>query len=186
MYDIIIAEQIAEELKTEFEPYCERIEIGGSIRRKKPEPNDIELVCIPKHIKIGSPQLTLTNETVVVERNHLFDYIAVNYEGYVLKMGEKYTQIEVHRDHPAGVRQYIKVDIFTATFRTWGYIFMLRTGPAEFSKFVVTELKKNGFTMDAGEVFHHGTPFTVPSEDDLFFLLGIDWIKPEHRFNERS
>ena len=176
------AQQIAEELKTEFEPYCERIEIGGSIRRKKPEPNDIELVCIPKHIKIGSPQLTLTNETVVVERNHLFDYIAVNYEGSVLKMGEKYAQIEVCSEHATGGRGHIKVDIFTATFRTWGYIFMLRTGRAKFSKWVVTELKRKGFVPKDGEILYRLTPMYTPNESDIFQLLEIDYIEPEYRF----
>ena len=99
-----------------------------------------------------------------------------------MKMGEKYCQITTQEIDIQPVE--IKVDVFTATFRTWGYIFMLRTGPADFSKFVVTELKKNGFTMDAGEVFHHGTPCTVPNEEDLFFLLGIDNIPPECRFKD--
>jgi len=180
------AQQIAEELKAEFEPYCERIEIGGSIRRKKPEPNDIELVCIPKFGYFPIGQMSLEGNPLTSYENLLFEHIAANrYDKYsILKMGEKYAQIEVFDEHVTGVRQYIKVDVFTATFRTWGYIFMLRTGPAEFSKFVVTELKKNGFTMDAGEVFHNGTPCTVPTEEDLFFLLGIDKIEPEYRFND--
>jgi len=180
------AQTIAEALKAEFEPFCEKIEIGGSIRRKKHEPNDIELVCIPKFGEFPIGQMSLEGAPLTSYENLLFEHIAANrHDKYaIIKMGEKYTQIEVHRDHPAGVRQSIKVDVFTATFRTWGYIFMLRTGPAEFSKFVVTELKKNGFTMDAGEVFHNETPCTVPTEEDMFFLLGIDWIEPECRFDD--
>jgi DNA polymerase/3'-5' exonuclease PolX len=165
------AQQIAEALKAELTPLCEQIEIGGSIRRKKPEPNDIELICIPKFAEIGTGQATLFGSENTITENLLFGHLARHY--HVMKMGEKYCQIAT---------QDTKVDVFTATFRTWGYIFMLRTGPAEFSKFVVTELKKNGFTMDAGEVFHHGTPCTIPTEEDLFFLLGIDSIPPECRF----
>ena len=114
--------------------------------------------------------------------NLLFKRIASRCDKYeIIKMGEKYAQIEVFDEHATGVRQYIKVYVFTATFRTWGYILMLRTGPAEFSKWVVTKLKRDGFTMEDGEVFHHGTPCTVPSEGDLFFLLGSDYIEPEDR-----
>ncbi len=40
--------EIAEKTKELLAPYCERIEIAGSIRRKKPEVKDIELVAIPK------------------------------------------------------------------------------------------------------------------------------------------
>lgn len=168
---------IAEAFKAALAPYCERIEIGGSIRRKKPKPNDIELVCIPKFDEVGTGQITLSGEETSTIQNLLFKHLSEKY--FILKMGEKYTQIRIGEEDTL-----IKVDVFTATFRTWGYIFMLRTGPREFSKFVVTELKKNGFTMDAGEVFHHGTLCTVPTEEDLFFLLGIDSIPPECRFKD--
>lgn len=167
------AQEIAEALKADLKPYCERIEIGGSIRRKKPKPNDIELICIPKFVEIGTGQGTLPGSETTITENLLFSHLAIHY--MVMKMGEKYAQIAT---------QGIKVDVFTATSRTWGYIFMLRTGPREFSKFVVTELKKNGFTMDAGEVFHHGTPCTVPTEEDLFFLLKIAPIPPDYRFKD--
>ena len=39
---------IAEKLKAELAPFCSRIEIAGSIRRKKPEVKDIEIVCVLK------------------------------------------------------------------------------------------------------------------------------------------
>jgi len=38
-------------LKKRIEKYCERVEIAGSIRRKKPNPRDIDLVVIPKDIE---------------------------------------------------------------------------------------------------------------------------------------
>lgn len=44
---------IAERVKAELEPHCERIEIAGSIRRKKPEVKDIEIVAIPKPYETG-------------------------------------------------------------------------------------------------------------------------------------
>ena len=47
------AQQIAERIKSELAPHCDRIEIAGSIRRKKPEVKDIEIVCIPKPYETG-------------------------------------------------------------------------------------------------------------------------------------
>ncbi len=172
------AQQIAEALKADLKPYCERIEIGGSIRRKKLEPKDIELICIPKFAEIGTGQVTLSGSETTITENLLFDHISKKY--FVLKIGKKSCKIQIGDEDDVG----IKVDIFTATFRTWGYIFMLRTGPAEFSKFVVTNLKKRGFTMDAGEVSHNGSCIPVPTEKALFSLLKIDWIEPECRFKD--
>lgn len=40
-----LANKIAKELK----PFCKRIEIAGSIRRKKPNPGDIDIVLIAKN-----------------------------------------------------------------------------------------------------------------------------------------
>ena len=44
---------IAEKVKAELAPHCERIEIAGSLRRKKEFVGDIEIVAIPKDYEIG-------------------------------------------------------------------------------------------------------------------------------------
>jgi DNA polymerase/3'-5' exonuclease PolX len=171
------AQKIAQSLIEDLKSSCHRIEIGGSIRRNKPEVKDIELICIPVFDQFPTGQMSLEGDPITSFENLLFKRISANRDKYnITKMGEKYAQISV-----GTIKDGIKVDVFTATFRTWGYIFMLRTGPADFSKWVVTELKKEGFIPEGGEVSHHGTPCTIPSEDDLFFLLGMDYIKPEDR-----
>lgn len=42
--------EMAVMLKKNIEKYCDRVEIAGSIRRKKPNPRDIDLVIIPKNL----------------------------------------------------------------------------------------------------------------------------------------
>ena len=42
------AQEMAEALVELLAPACERIEIAGSIRRKKPNPNDVEVVAAPR------------------------------------------------------------------------------------------------------------------------------------------
>lgn len=40
--------QVAFRLKMALTPYCERVELAGSIRRCRPQVGDIELVTIPR------------------------------------------------------------------------------------------------------------------------------------------
>ncbi len=43
-----VALQYANEIVGLLSSSCERIEIGGGIRRGKPEPHDIEIILVPK------------------------------------------------------------------------------------------------------------------------------------------
>lgn len=56
------AQKIAESLKRKLEPYCERIEIGGSIRRKKPEVKRI----ISEFDNLVARLNTVKHETVLI------------------------------------------------------------------------------------------------------------------------
>ncbi|GAG03807.1 unnamed protein product, partial [marine sediment metagenome] len=49
------ATKIAEEIKSWLSPYCQTIEIVGSVRRRKAEVGDVELLCIPL-IEYENPQ----------------------------------------------------------------------------------------------------------------------------------
>src|SRR5438876_12139133 len=41
------AERLAAKIVTELNTFCERIEIAGSIRRRRPVVNDIDIVALP-------------------------------------------------------------------------------------------------------------------------------------------
>lgn len=174
------AQKIAESLIADLKPFCHRVEIGGSIRREKPDVKDIELVVIPKFGDYPTGQMSLEGDPLTSYENLLFEHIAANREEYrIIKMGVKYAQI-----HKSGMM----IDVFTATPETWGYIFLLRTGPAEFSKWVVTELKKRGYIPKNGALWLEDSLGLVQcntsSEHDVFRMLGIDWIEPEYRFKD--
>lgn len=177
------ASRIAGQLIVDLSTYCEYIKVGGSIRRKKPDVKDIELICIPKFGDFPIGQMDLEGNQMTSWENLLFEHIAANDDKYdVIKMGEKYAQIEVFDENSVGTRFYIRVDIFTATPETWGYILLLRTGPWDFSKWAVTELKRKGYTPKDGEIRNlRGTFIPTSTEGEVFNLLGIDYIAPEDR-----
>ncbi|MCX6753734.1 MAG: hypothetical protein NTV03_01615, partial [Candidatus Nomurabacteria bacterium] len=52
-YPLAEAMRIAEALLEELKPHCARIAVAGSVRRKKADCGDIELVAIPKPYGTG-------------------------------------------------------------------------------------------------------------------------------------
>lgn len=153
--------QIAENVKSQLSPHCERIEIAGSVRRRKPEVKDIEIVAIPKPYQTG-----------------LFaDGIAPVVNQWQKVKGElpcKYTQ----RILPEG----IKLDLFFAEPENWGLIFAIRTGSAEFShKVLATGWVKNGYKGEGGYLYKNRKKVPVWEEEQLFNLIGVKYLKPNLR-----
>ncbi|MCH7400104.1 hypothetical protein MM236_19065 [Belliella sp. DSM 107340] len=159
--------EIAEKIKSDLAPHCERIEIAGSIRRKKPEDiKDVEIVCIPKPYNVG------------LFRSGIAEVI----EQWPKVKGDlpcKYTQ----RIYGTYGNEIIKVDIFFANPENWGLILAIRTGSAEYShKALATTWSIKGYKSENGMLYNdRGNPVPVREEKDLFDLLGMDWVEPENR-----
>lgn len=161
------AQPIAERLKTELAPYCERIEIAGSIRRQKPEVKDIELVVIPKHVPADMFGST-------TEPHPDFCRIINALEKVKGEPTGKYTQ----RILPEG----IKVDIFIADPDNWGLIYAIRTGSADFSyKILGGAWVRCGYKSVNGYLMEGEKRVPVREEEELFRLLRLPFTPPEQR-----
>lgn len=57
MLSLSTAKKIAIEAGNKLLPFCDRLNIAGSIRRGKQEVHDIEIVCQPKRVKVGTLDL---------------------------------------------------------------------------------------------------------------------------------
>lgn len=153
--------EIAENVKALLAPHCERIEIAGSIRRKKPDVKDIEIVAIPKPYDIGlfeSGIATIVNQWQKVKG----------------ELPCKYTQ----RILPEG----IKLDLFFAEPGNWGLIYAIRTGSADYSHKVLAKgWVRRGYKSKEGYLVANGKQINVPEEEDLFKLIGAKFVAPELR-----
>lgn len=150
-------QKYAEQLKRELELFCSRIEIAGSIRRRKPDCKDIELVVIQHPFK-------LYQRLKKAEQN-----------GYIIfkKNGPKYKQFTW-----CG----LTVDLFIATPQNWGLIFLIRTGSKEFNEHWITAWKARGGTVKDGVMkARNGFPVDTKEEQGIFDALGIEFIEPEKR-----
>jgi len=152
---------IANRILAELEPHCERIAIAGSVRRRKAEVGDIEIVAIPKPYDTG-----------------LFESgIAPLVNRWPKLRGSlpcKYTQ----RRLPEG----IALDLFFAVPENWGLILAIRTGSAEFSHRVLAcGWVARGFHSSGGKLIKGLHTFEVREESELFNLIGVPWVEPEKR-----
>ena len=160
---------IAEEYKVTLEPYCKRIEIAGSIRRKKPECNDIELVLI------RDPEKLEELKEVVGKWKRIRGSIT-----------GRYTQVEVPTGvySLAAIPEYIKIDIFIAVDdgSNWGNIFLIRTGNWVFSRFMMgIRAPQVGLKHRDGYLWRDNVRIDCYEETDVFTVLNMHWIKPEER-----
>lgn len=155
------AVQIAHQVKQALAPHCTQIEIAGSIRRKKTEVGDIEVVAIPKPYETG---LFENGIAAVVNR----------WQKVKGELPCKYTQ----RMLPEG----IKLDLFFATPDNWGLIFAIRTGSASFShKVLASGWKQRGYKSVGGMLTYKGKAIPIRTEQELFHRLNMKVIPPEER-----
>lgn len=162
------AKKIAERIRSILAPHCERCEIAGSIRRMKPEPNDIEIVCIPQK---AAGLFAMEGRSAWWQRRSIPE-IGERLKGFPIE--NRYIQFML----PEG----IKLDLFTATRDNWGLIFAIRTGSAEFSHHVLaTGWVRAGYQSKNGLLSKNGANVPVREEIDLFNLIGIPFVDPQER-----
>ena len=183
-HDIRYARVVAEDLVRLLEPYCERIEIAGSIRRERPMVGDIELLCVSRvehspdlfgepSIGTGASALDEVLDDMVGVGNILAKRL--NKRG-LPTYGPK-NKLLVHV--PSG----IPVDAFSASGENWGMSQLVRTGPSDFNVRVMARFKALGMKGHAygGVTDQEGNEIDCPDEETVFRLLGWPWMPPEER-----
>lgn len=161
-------------------PYTTRLEIAGSVRRKKAEVKDGELVAI------AAPGLL-----------DFLDYLVE--VGAITKA--EYGASGSHRWGPKYrglIWRGLRVEIFLTDAHSWGYQFALRTGPGEANTSLMSLLPRSPIRVRDGEVLTAKSwtkvgdkwrgvderRLHVPDESTWFVLLGMPYIYPEFRHDD--
>jgi DNA polymerase/3'-5' exonuclease PolX len=178
---------IAERLVDLLQPACKRIEIAGSLRRQKPDPGDIEIVAVPDlrppRLLFGSPIYATILDAILAslargDDDDLLIHLSMN--------GPKFKQFAISQD--GGQHWIIKVDLFLVTPPAdWGVLYLIRTGPAEFSHWIVTENMHcgglpDGFRVEDGRILSMSNEYIpCPEEIDFLKFCHLAWIEPSQR-----
>jgi DNA polymerase/3'-5' exonuclease PolX len=185
------AEAIAAERRELLAPGCERIEVAGSIRRRKPEVRDIELVAIPAMGEQDAGDLWGTRipvdllEERVTELRELHQVELRDVESHRVDG----SVVHGHRNGPAyKALEYrgMPVDLFVVRPPAqWGVIFTIRTGPADWGQRIVTLCQRYLWRVQDGVLYQRGAPVACPEEADFLRAIGQPWVEPAERSAER-
>ena len=140
--------------------------VVGSVRRRKPEVGDIEvMVRQGAAVKLNvSPGGLYGGEWETIKGG-----------------GEKWKFWQLRHSK----RGYV-LDLYRFDENNRGSIMLIRTGPAEFSRRFVMELRERGLRHEDGYVRSSAEPVgdaivPCPLEKDAFALAGMEWVEPEDR-----
>ncbi len=149
------AKEVANAFIGHIQPFCSRVEIAGSVRRGKRDVKDIEICAIPQD---------LFGLKIIMDAQ---EYI----KG---KFPSKYSKI---------IFDYQKIDIFWANKDNWGNIFLIRTGPWQFNKWIMgIKTRQVGLKQRDGYLWRGEEKLNCPEERDFFNRLGMDYIEPNRRY----
>ncbi|MDD5703860.1 MAG: hypothetical protein PHU23_17640 [Dehalococcoidales bacterium] len=163
------AEIIANQVKDKLSPYCEKVEIAGSIRRRRPWVNDIDIVAIPSN-----------QGQFVYQLRQL---------GSIKLGGQKIIRV---------TRPEIELDIYIATPETWATLLLIRTGSKRHNVYLCKLARYQGMklhadgsglfrlggmraTKDAADGTFDETRIAGDTEGSIFEELGLKYKKPEDR-----
>jgi len=161
--DLERAQKVAAEVVKRLSPYCQyleraqkvAIEVVGSVRRRKPQVRDIDLVLIPSDL------WNLHNEIMKL--------------GQVRMSGTKITRVMFND---------VQVDIYIASPETWATLLLIRTGSAENNIRLCSVAKRKGWRLFAnglGLFDENGQRIAGDSEASIYEALGLPYQAPEER-----
>ena len=149
------AQKVADAVVKRLSPYCQRIEIAGSIRRRKPWVNDVDLVVIPDDL------WSLHGELMKL--------------GQLKMSGKKIMRVMI------GSTQ---VDIYVADEATWATLLLIRTGSKENNIRLCSRAKDMGWHLAAsgdGLFDETGQRIAGDTEISIYNALGLPFQRPEKR-----
>ncbi|MBA7511356.1 DNA polymerase/3'-5' exonuclease PolX [subsurface metagenome] len=149
------AQKIADEVVKLLSPYCKRIEVAGSVRRRKPWVNDVDLVVVPHDL------WNLHHEIMGL--------------GTMKMSGSKIMRVMVGD---------VQVDIYVASEETWATLLLIRTGSKENNIRLASLAKRKGWHLAAsgdGLFNEKGERIAGDSEQSLFEALGLPYKEPWER-----
>lgn len=165
-----MAQELAEKIIATISHLCEKIEVAGSIRRKKAEVGDIDIVVIPK--------LFMWGRIPIVMRSELDAKPGIG-GPELIRMYVPFATCCPYQDNS---ERRVQVDFYAATAQTWGVILLIRTGSTDYNIRLCTHAKALGMMLSASRgVLEKGTVIASKTEEEIFKALVLPYVAPGDR-----
>lgn len=148
--------KISEELEKTLKPFCKKIKIAGSIRRHEKNPQDIDIVLIPK------------------DKEKLEDFIKEKLKGKFLQGGEKESTWKIKN---------VRVELYYTNEKEWGAELLAYSGKKGSNIGLRIIAKNKGLKLTQHGLFNlkTGKKIAGKTEEEIYFALGRKYKKPEKR-----
>ncbi len=146
--------KLAKKLVKKLSPFCKKMEIAGSIRRKNPNPKDIDVVLIPKNKNI------LENE--------------------ISKLGRK---IQGGEHESTWKVDGVKVEFYYTIPEEWGATLLAYSSKKGSAIGLRIIARMKGFKLNSHGLFKRKTGERVAgkTEKKIYLVLGRNYKEPEDR-----
>lgn len=144
--------KLADNLVRSLKPFCKRIQIGGSIRRKEKNPVDIDIILIPK------------------DREKIGEFM--KRKGKFILGGEKRAAFRV---------EGVKVELYYTNSQEWGAALLAYSSETGASIGLRVVAKKLGFKLNQHGLFKRGKFVAGRTEREIYEKLGRKWKPAEKR-----
>ena len=133
-------------------PFCRKIEIVGSIRRKEKNPVDIDIVLIPK------------------DKQKLEEFMRK--KGKFIQGGEKKSRWKV---------EGVKVELYYTTADSFGATLLAYSSKFGAGIGLRMVAKRKGYKLNQYGLFRRGKKIAGKTEQEIYHALGRPWKTPEER-----
>lgn len=188
-FPLSIAEIVAKKIVDALSPFCQRIVVAGSVRRRKPMVGDIEILYVPEWIEVPDPcdmfgRTTRANAAdVIIQQLTESGSIAPRKNSLGRETWGPSNKLAI------ACKTGIPVDFFETTNDVWFNYLVCRTGPSESNIAIAAAAQRQGYKWNpygpgftqtfigTGEV----KTFHMASERAVFEFVGLPYKEPHER-----
>lgn len=140
------AEKIADEIKNWLADSIEKIQVVGSVRRKKDLVGDIDLVVIEKNGKLAQ------------------------------KLAEKWGYQKNGKPRRSGLWNGVQIDINVADEENFGAMLMFTTGSWQLNVEQRKIAKSKGLKLNQYGLWKNGERIAGKTEEEIYEMLRLEWL----------
>ena len=174
------AQSYAEKISEWLSPYCSKMEIVGSIRRKVECVGDVDILVIPRI----ETDIDMFGEVVLVT-NKLSEFL----HKYIDRENPGNTSMKrpcIVSEGPTQILMHLpkcQLDIFLANETNWVTRLLARTGSKEHNQWLASRALDMGWHWEPQNGLRNPQQqlHPVTSETDIYAALGVKFIAPSNR-----